>query len=149
MRLTAAAISAFEGAPLPDLARRAAIGALVARTRKRLDAAPAGLEARFAEDMARHPIARNTDAANAQHYELPERFFGLVLGPRRKYSSCLYAPGDDLAAAEARALAETCAHADLADGRRVLELGCGWGSLTLWMAEHYPRSRITAVSNSQ
>lgn len=148
MSLTAAAISAFEGAPIPDLARRAAIGALVARTRKRLAAAPAGFERQFAGDMASHAIAENTDAANAQHYELPERFFGLVLGPRRKYSSCLYEAGDDLASAEARALSETCIHADLKDGQQVLELGCGWGSLSLWMAEHYPRSRITSVSNS-
>ncbi len=148
MSLTAAAIAAFEGAPIPDLARRAAIGALVARTRKRLAVAPAGFERAFVGDMALHPIAENTDEANAQHYELPEQFFGLVLGPRRKYSSCLYQTGDDLAAAEARALAETCAHADLVDGQAVLELGCGWGSLSLWMAEHYPRSRITSVSNS-
>ena len=148
MSFTASAIAAFEGAPLPDLARRAAIGALVARTRKRMAAPSADAERTFAGDMARHPIAEHADAANAQHYELPEQFFGLVLGPRRKYSSCLYGPGDDLAAAEARALAETCSHADLADGQSVLELGCGWGSLSLWMAEHYPRSAITSVSNS-
>ena len=148
MSLTAAAISAFEGAPIPDLARKAAIGALVARTRKRLASVEPGFEQQFAGDMAGHAIAENTDAANAQHYELPERFFGLVLGPRRKYSSCLYLPGDDLASAEARALSETCIHADLHDGQSVLELGCGWGSLYLWMAEHYPRSKITSVSNA-
>jgi cyclopropane-fatty-acyl-phospholipid synthase len=152
MSVTASVISAFEGAPIPDLARRAAIGALVARTRRRLAGAPrvqqARFEQQFAGDMDRHPIAEHTDEANAQHYEIPEAFFGLVLGPHRKYSSCLYAPGDDLGAAEARALAETCEHADLKDGQAVLELGCGWGSLSLWMAEHYPDSRITSVSNS-
>eukprot|EP01037_Dinobryon_pediforme_P032567 gene32567-37567_t len=95
--------------------------------------------------MVERPIAEHTDAANAQHYEIPDAFFGLVLGPRRKYSSCLYDAGvTTLAQAEERALAETCAHADLADGQRILELGCGWGSLTLWMAEHYPQARITA-----
>ena len=98
--------------------------------------------------MTDFPIAVHADAANAQHYEVPAAFFGLVLGPHRKYSSCLYAPGDSLGEAEARALAETCVHADLADGQAVLELGCGWGSLSLWMAQHYPGSRITAVSNS-
>jgi cyclopropane-fatty-acyl-phospholipid synthase len=99
--------------------------------------------------MTAHPIAENTADANAQHYEVPAEFFRLVLGPRRKYSSCLYAAANStLAEAEEHALSETCAHAGLADGQDVLELGCGWGSLSLWMAEHYPASRITAVSNS-
>jgi cyclopropane-fatty-acyl-phospholipid synthase len=99
--------------------------------------------------MRFRPIAENTAEANAQHYEVPAEFFALVLGPRRKYSSCLYdSPATTLAEAEELALAETCAHADLADGQNVLELGCGWGSLSLWMAERYPASRITAVSNS-
>lgn len=100
--------------------------------------------------MGNYPIAEHTDAANEQHYELPPAFFSLVLGPRRKYSSCLYPKGTEtLAQAEEIALAETCAHADLKDGQRILELGCGWGSLSLWMAEHYPQARITAVSNSR
>jgi cyclopropane-fatty-acyl-phospholipid synthase len=148
MGLTAAAISAFEGAPLPDLARRAAIGALVARTRRKLADQPDSYEAAFARAMGAHPIAEHTDEANEQHYELPERFFGLVLGPHRKYSSCLYQAGDALGDAEARALEETCRHADLANGQDILELGCGWGSLSLWMAAHYPGARITSVSNS-
>jgi len=148
MNATAAAISAFEGASMPDFARRAAIGALVARTRRRLAEAPTGFEHAFAGDMSRHPIAEHTREANEQHYELPERFFGLVLGPRRKYSSCLYEAGDTLAAAEDAALAQTCLHADLKDGQDILELGCGWGSLSLWMAEAYPNSRVTSVSNA-
>lgn len=95
------------------------------------------------------PIAVQTDAANDQHYELPPEFFALCLGRHRKYSGCLWPDGvTSLDAAEEASLAETCAHADLADGQRILELGCGWGSLTLWMAERYPRSTITAVSNS-
>jgi cyclopropane-fatty-acyl-phospholipid synthase len=99
--------------------------------------------------MTAFPIAAHTDAANEQHYELPAEFFGLVLGARRKYSCCLYGPQTrTLDEAEERALAEAAAHAGLADGQAVLELGCGWGSLSLWMAEHYPASRITAVSNS-
>ncbi|MDM0011290.1 cyclopropane-fatty-acyl-phospholipid synthase family protein [Variovorax sp. J22P168] len=87
--------------------------------------------------------------ANAQHYELPAAFFDAVLGGHRKYSSA-YWPDDaqTLDEAEAAALALTCERAGLFDGQRVLELGCGWGSLSLWMAERYPASRITALSNS-
>lgn len=135
--------------PLPDVILRTGVATRVAATRRQLAVAPASAEAAFAAELARMPIAVHTDAANAQHYEIPPAFFGLVLGPRRKYSSCLYAPGDTLAQAEERALAETCTHADLADGQDILELGCGWGSLSLWMAERYPAARITAVSNSR
>ena len=93
-----------------------------------------------------YPIALNADAANAQHYELPPAFFALILGPRRKYSCCLYDGRRHLAEAEERALAETAAHAGLADGQRILELGCGWGSLTLWMAERLSRARRSSRS---
>jgi len=149
MSFIAAAIQAFEEAPAPDAVSRAAIGLLVGNASRRLSKGAANLEADFARDMARFPVAEHADAANAQHYEVPAEFFAQVLGPHRKYSSCHYdAAHDDLPSAEARALAETCAHADLANGHKVLELGCGWGSLSLWMAEHYPRSAITAVSNS-
>lgn len=95
------------------------------------------------------PVAIDTDKANEQHYEVPAGFFQKALGPHLKYSSCLFAtPETPLGEAEAAMLKLTCERAQLADGQRVLELGCGWGSLTLWMASHYPRSRITAVSNS-
>ncbi|MGZ3368513.1 MAG: SAM-dependent methyltransferase [Caulobacteraceae bacterium] len=148
MSLTQTAVHALEGAPLPDGLARAGVSWLVENTRRRLAAEPPASEGAFAEDMIRHPIAANTAEANAQHYELPADFFGLALGPRRKYSCCLYRLGDDLAAAEEAALAATCRHADLSDGQTILELGCGWGSLSLWMAERYPEARITAVSNS-
>jgi len=96
------------------------------------------------------PLAVHTEAANAQHYELPPEFFRLCLGTRLKYSSCLYPRGDEsLDAAEDAMLALTCAHAGLEDGQDILELGCGWGSLTLWMAANFPAARITAVSNSR
>ena len=99
--------------------------------------------------MAQRAIAEHTAAANAQHYELPPEFFEICLGARLKYSCCLYPAAETtLNEAEEAALADTCAHAGLADGQRVLELGCGWGSLSLWMAERYPNSTITAVSNS-
>jgi cyclopropane-fatty-acyl-phospholipid synthase len=147
MTLAAAALQAFEGAPIPDPLRRSAVAFLVGSAARRMAGQPP-VDAAFARDMAAHPIATHTEAANDQHYELPAAFFSQVLGPNLKYSSCLYRPGDNLAAAEARALTETCKHAGLADGQAVLELGCGWGSLTLWMAACYPRSTITAVSNS-
>jgi cyclopropane-fatty-acyl-phospholipid synthase len=99
--------------------------------------------------MSPYPIAVHVAEANAQHYEIPGEFFALVLGPQRKYSCCFYDDGiDTLPAAEERALRVSATHAALADGQRVLELGCGWGSLSLWMARNYPTARITSVSNS-
>lgn len=96
------------------------------------------------------PIAIETAAANAQHYEVPTRFFELCLGRRLKYSSCYYPDGNEtLDEAEEKMLALYGERAELKDGHRILELGCGWGSLTLWMAERFPNSRITAVSNSR
>jgi cyclopropane-fatty-acyl-phospholipid synthase len=103
----------------------------------------------WAEEMRHAPIALVPEKANEQHYELPPAFFQLVLGPRLKYSSGFYSgPDRTLAEAEEEMLALTGRRADLSDGQEVLELGCGWGSLTLWMAERHPRSRILAVSNS-
>jgi cyclopropane-fatty-acyl-phospholipid synthase len=149
MSLIAATIDAFEGAPLPDAVRRTAIALLVANARRQLGAAGPDAEAAFAREMARRPIAEHAAAANAQHYEVPAEFFLNCLGPRLKYSSALYlSPGDTLAQAETQALEATAAHAGLQDGQRILELGCGWGSLSLWMAQAYPNARITAVSNS-
>jgi len=85
------------------------------------------------------PIAPLPELANAQHYEVPAAFFAAVLGPQRKYSCCHWPEGvDDLAEAEASALALTCERAELADRQDILELGCGWGSLSLWMAGRYP-----------
>jgi cyclopropane-fatty-acyl-phospholipid synthase len=149
MSLIAATIDAFEGAPLPDVVRKAAIGLLVANARRQLAAAGPDAEAAFAREMAARPIAEHAEAANAQHYEVPAEFFAACLGPQLKYSCALYRrPGDSLAEAEEHALRETAEHAGLADGQRILELGCGWGSLSLWMAAAFPNARITAVSNS-
>jgi cyclopropane-fatty-acyl-phospholipid synthase len=101
------------------------------------------------EELRRSPIAIETAAANEQHYEVPTRFYQLCLGPRLKYSSGYYPTGrETLAQAEEIMLTLTCERAQLADGQEILELGCGWGSLTLWMAEKYPQARITGVSNS-
>ena len=100
-------------------------------------------------ELEASPIAIETDAANAQHYELPTRFFQLCLGTRLKYSSCYYRTGTEtLDQAEEAMLALYGERAGLADGQRILELGCGWGSLTLWMAQRFPGAQITAVSNS-
>jgi len=104
----------------------------------------------FVERMRRSPVAVSTAAANEQHYEVPPEFFQRVLGQRLKYSCCWYNRADtSLADAEEAMLQLTSARAELADGQRILELGCGWGSLTLWMAEQFPDARITAVSNSR
>lgn len=137
-----------EALPVPDAISRMVISSLVGRTDRSLAAQPANA-AGFAREMSDFAIALHADAANAQHYEVPAAFFEHVLGPRRKYSCCYYAdPGDSLATAEETALALTAEHAGLADGQTILELGCGWGSLSLWMAEAYPRARIVSVSNS-
>ena len=105
-------------------------------------------KARFIAELKQSPVAIHTDAANEQHYEVPAAFYALALGPHRKYSCALFEDGDDLAAAEARMLTLTCERAELLDGEDVLELGCGWGSLSLFMATRYPNSRIVALSNS-
>jgi len=134
---------------VPDALTRYGIRRLCAqRLREEARDAPARFESLLRE-LRRSPIAIETAAANAQHYELPTRFFQLCLGERLKYSSCYYAIGNEtLDEAEAAMLALYGERAALADGQRILELGCGWGSLTLWMAERYPGARITAVSNS-
>jgi cyclopropane-fatty-acyl-phospholipid synthase len=105
---------------------------------------------RFLDQLRSSPVAVEVDAANEQHYELPTAFFREVLGSHMKYSSGYWADGvRDLNAAESSMLALTCERARLESGQDVLELGCGWGSLSLWMAGHYPESRITGVSNSR
>jgi cyclopropane-fatty-acyl-phospholipid synthase len=149
MSAIARAIAFAERTPLPDGLTRAGIEWLVGRTRRRLEALPADDEAEFVAEMTRYPIAVATDAANAQHYELPPELFVAMLGPRLKYSCGYFThPAATLAQAEEAALADTFAHAGLADGQDILEWGCGWGSLTLYMAERLPGARILAVSNS-
>lgn len=149
MNIIASALRAVERNSLPDRVTRFGIDFLVGRTRRRLASEKRAREDEFVRAMDGYLIAEHTDAANEQHYELPPEFFALTLGPRRKYSCCLYDDaGTTLAQAELRALEETVAHAGLANGQRILELGCGWGSLTLFMAERFPQAEIVAVSNS-
>ncbi len=103
----------------------------------------------FISEMRQSPIAIKTHKANEQHYEVPPAFFQRVLGRHLKYSGCYWPDGiNDLDRAEELMLELTCERAKLSNNMNILELGCGWGSLSLWMAEHYPGSQITAVSNS-
>ena len=103
----------------------------------------------WAREMRGSPIALVPETANEQHYEVPAEFFEIALGPYCKYSSCFFPSGvRDLGEAERRMLALTCQRAQLRSGQRILELGCGWGSLSPWMAREFPASQITAVSNS-
>jgi cyclopropane-fatty-acyl-phospholipid synthase len=149
MSLISSVIGTAERVPLPDLVIRAAIQRLCSRTATRLARGNAESDAVFADEMAARAIAGYTEAANAQHDEVPAAFFARVLGPNRKYSSCFYkGPESTLQEAEEEALRQTAAHADLADGQSILELGCGWGSLSLWMARQFRNAEITAVSNS-
>lgn len=149
-----AILQAIEAGRVPDLLINQGIRRLLARRLRQEE--DGGLEAqarRHLEHVAAlraAPIAVETAAANQQHYELPPEFFQLVLGPRLKYSSALWAPGGhELGPAEDAMLRLTCERAQLTHGQDILELGCGWGSLTLWMAEQYPGARILAVSNSR
>ena len=150
MNLLASTIGAAERAPLPDNLTLAGINWLVLRAKRQLLNNSVQGNVRFLADMEQFPIAAHTDAANAQHYELPAAFFAMVLGTQRKYSCCLY-PSDNatLDEAETFALAQTCLHAGLTNGMDILELGCGWGALSLHMAKTYPHARIVSVSNSQ
>ncbi len=149
MSLISSIIETAERIPLPDAVIRTSISALCARTATRLATNDAETDARFAREMAKRAIAEDTEAANAQHYEVPAAFFALALGPNRKYSSCFYNnSGSTLQEAEEEALRQTVEHANLADGQEILELGCGWGSLSLWMARQFPKASIVAVSNS-
>jgi len=96
------------------------------------------------------PIAVNTADANQQHYEVPTKFYQYCLGKNLKYSSCYFKDGvTDLDTAEDDMLELTCERAGLTNGQDVLELGCGWGSLSLYMAARYPKSAFTVVSNSR
>jgi cyclopropane-fatty-acyl-phospholipid synthase len=152
MTATRRAIDWTEQGLVPDSVIRHGIRRLLkARLQSLTDDPEAQAEARaaFIRDMDAQVIAPSPDKPNEQHYELPAEFFAGVLGAQRKYS-CGYWPEGvtGLDQAEEAALRITTARAGLTDGMDILELGCGWGSLTLWMARHFPASRIVAVSNS-
>lgn len=144
----------LESGWLPDAVIRYGIRrVIVGRLQQEAAPTPGALHARkaaFVAERSTGPLAVATQDANAQHYEVPTEFYRRVLGPHLKYSSAYW---DDttrtLGEAEARMLALTAQRAGLANGQRVLELGCGWGSLSLWMARQFPASDITVVSNSR
>jgi len=146
-------INLVERGWVPDSLTRMGIRSLL---RERADRQrPASCEQRGVEteallaEMRLGPIAVATDTANEQHYEVPTAFFETVLGPHLKYSCGYWADGNrDLERSEADMLDLSCQRAELLDGQQILELGCGWGALTLWMAARYPTAQITAVSNS-
>ncbi|MGH2869093.1 MAG: SAM-dependent methyltransferase [Solirubrobacteraceae bacterium] len=144
---------ALERTLLPDALLRA--GSLYGawdRERRESAGGVAGQQTRLralVKRMSSGPIAEVPEKANEQHYELPAAFLGLILGPRRKYSGCLWNDGvASLAQAEEAMLALSSERAQVRDGMRILDLGCGWGSLSLWLAEQYPAAHVTGVSNS-
>jgi cyclopropane-fatty-acyl-phospholipid synthase len=139
---------------LPDWLVRIGVRRLLARRiREETKPTPRDQQAAvdaYAEDLKGRPLAEETHAANEQHYEVPTRFYRHWLGARMKYSGCLYPTGNEtLDQAEEAMLALYVERGRLADGQRILELGCGWGSLCLYLAERFPASRIASVSNSR
>ena len=139
---------------VPDTVIRAGIRRLLESKRKEIHSGDIEFAAntlnRFVAQMNDSPIALVPDLANEQHYEVPAEFFRHVMGDNLKYSCC-YWPADagNLSEAEAAALELTVQRAGIRDGMTVLDLGCGWGSLSLWIAEHFPNSSVTSVSNSR
>ncbi len=145
--------AAAESGRIPDPVLRAAIDLRVrgkVRHERRGGAeAIADRKRALLAERAAGPVTTHVDEANRQHYEVPPRFFELVLGPHLKYSSCYWPDGvDDLPSAEEASLEQVVGRACLEDGDRILELGAGWGSLSLYMAQRFPNSEIVTVSNS-
>jgi cyclopropane-fatty-acyl-phospholipid synthase len=133
---------------LPDPVLRAAIR-LNCALRLRSERRRGATAEQFAAQARRAPIALVPEKANEQHYEVPASFFRLCLGPRLKYSACFWPEGvESLTGAEEAMLDLTCRRAGIEDGMDVLDLGCGWGSLSFWLRERYPATRVLAVSNS-
>ncbi len=152
--VTARAVDWTETGLVPDSVIRAGIRRLLDRKLNEIHAGDvqkaAIIKNRFVKMMGDSPIALVPHLANEQHYEVPASFFSEVLGRHRKYSSCYWPTGvEDLEAAEEAALQVTVERAGIEDGMKVLDLGCGWGSLSLWIAEHFPNASVTSVSNSR
>lgn len=147
--LITAGIRLAESGRVPDALIRVGMRRAIAARASFLSRADPSRKQVVIDSLGTGPVTEQPGMANEQHYEVPAALFELMLGPRLKYSSCLWDESTDLLpAAEEAMLQLTAARAGLEDGQRVLELGCGWGSLTLWTAQHHPNSRITAVTNS-
>ena len=147
-------IDLAERAVLPDWLIRVGMRRLLARRLREVHHGDAEEQRerlrQLLDELRRSPVAIGTDAANLQHYEVPTAFFERVLGPRLKYSCCYYpTPRATLAEAEEAMLEVFCRRAGIEDGMQILELGCGWGSLCLWIGEKHPGCRVLAVSNSR
>ena len=153
-KLNNSLISLTENGILPDFIIRFGIRLLL---KKRLldikssDCEDASInQMQMISKMDKSPVATNTSDANEQHYEVPADFYKLVLGDHFKYSCCFWFENEkDLNDAEVKSLLTTCERAGLQDGQQVLDMGCGWGSLSLWIADNYPNSSVTSVSNSR
>ena len=153
MSLTDTFIDLSERGLVPDFLIRAGIKGLCRKRLRQCKTNDCEANAELAEDYIRSfdesPLAVLTDKANEQHYEVPATFYHKVLGKNLKYSSCYFEDlVSDLTTAEDKALKLTCENADLENGQQILELGCGWGSLSFWMAKNFPKSKITSISNS-
>ena len=135
---------------IPDFLIRQQIRSLNRqRLRSETEQLHLGAKEKLIDQLKLMPVAIETQAANDQHYEVPPQFFQKSLGKHLKYSCCYWPEGtNNLDDAEKKMLELTCERAGLSDGQTVLELGCGWGAISLWMAEHYPNSKILSVSNS-
>ena len=147
------ALGLAESRRLPDSLVRRGVRRLLRQRLQQEEIAAAsakGSLAAFAAELRRGPIAEASAEANEQHYEVPAEFFQCVLGSHLKYSAGFWPPAvDSLDHAEEAMLELTCRRAGVEDGMSVLDLGCGWGSLALWIAGKYPNCRVQAVSNSR
>ena len=151
--VTARAVSWTETGLVPDSVIRAGIRRLLENKRREINADDVEVASATLNDfvsmMKASPVALVPELANEQHYEVPAEFFTEVMGEHLKYSCCYWPEGvSTITEAEAAALAKTCERAEIEDGMQVLDMGCGWGSLSLWIAEHYPNTAVTSVSNS-
>ena len=152
--ITAKAVSWTESGLVPDTVIRAGIRRLLEAKRKEIHSGDVEFAAdatnRFVAMMNESPVALVPELANEQHYEVPANFFAQVMGDHLKYSCCYWPKGTKtLSGAEEAALELTVERAGIGDGMQVLDLGCGWGSLSLWVAEHFPQASVTSVSNSR
>ena len=153
-KLNNLALSMIEKGFIPDLLVRTGIRALLRKRLIDINSNECELadknQMKMISVMNASPIAMNTSSANEQHYEVPPEFYELILGERFKYSCCFWGEGtDNLNHAEINALKITCKRAMLNDGQTILDMGCGWGSLSLWIAENYPNASVLSVSNSK
>ena len=149
MSFVSTIMGSAERVPLPDVIVRAAVHQLCSRAATRLAIGNAESDAWLADQMAARAVAERGNGGGARARAVPDGLFARMLGPNRKYSCCFYKePASTLQEAEEEALRQTVEHADLAGGQSILELGCGWGALSLWIARQFPDSQVTAVAGS-